>query len=244
MRADAIILAGGKLKDSNRDKAFIKIGEQTLLDMIIAALEGCPSIAKKIVTSVPKDYKKPPLKVDDVVYDSGDLLENIGLAIEKVKNKKVLIVASDIPLLTAEHIEEFISLCSKVDAGFYYPLIPKSAMGEFGSMKRTYFKLDRTEFTGGNMLLANKDDFLANLAIARKIFEFRKKPFKVVSILGPFFLIRMAFGRLSVSAAERKAGKILKTTSKGIIVRHPEIGSDIDKSEDLEFIKSIIGGNK
>lgn len=243
MKVDAIILAGGKLKNSNQKKAFIKLGEQTLLERSIGTLRECPSISALIVGSAPAGYKTK-LAVDVILEDKGDLVENIAGALNKATSEKVLLVASDIPLLATKHVSEFINLCSKIEAGLYYPLIPKNAMGKFGSMKRTYFKLDRTEFTGGNIILIKKSTFLSNLELARKLYTDRKSPLKIGSLLGPYFLLKLSLGRLSVEEAEKKATKILGAPAKGIIVRHPEIGSDIDKEEDLHFIERMLGGNK
>jgi len=226
MKVDAVILAGGTLKGSKQKKAFVKIGEQTLLEKCVQTLGECSPVAQIIVAS-----------------DTGDLLQNIVNALEKVKSEKALLVASDIPFVTAGHIDEFLNSCSKVKADIYYPLVPKSSMGEFGAMKRTYFKLDRTDFTGGNIILVTKSVFLANIDLARKIYENRKSPLKLAQIVGLYFLIKLALGRLSVSEAEQKTTKIIGGQVKGIIIPRPEIGSDIDKEEDLHFFKALYEGS-
>jgi molybdopterin-guanine dinucleotide biosynthesis protein A len=242
MKVDAVILAGGKLKDSDQDKAFIKLGEQTLLDRTIQTLSGCSSISKIIVTSAPVGFGTK-LPVDELLHDEGDLLKNIVSALHKVETQRTLIVSSDIPLTTAEHVSEFLNSCAKVSAGIYYPLIPKSSMGPLSSMKRTYFKLDKTEFTGGNIMLLEKDIFLDNIGWARAIYTNRKSPVKLGRLVGPYFLAKLVLGKLAVSEAESKAGKILGCTVRGIIIPRPEIGSDIDKKEDLKFIERIFEGH-
>ncbi len=110
-------------------------------------------------------------------------------------------------------------------------------MGRLGSMKRTYFKLDRTDFTGGNIMLLDKQLWLDNLVNARKIYTYRKSPLKLAKLVGPLLLLKIALGRLSVSEVERKSSTILDGQIKGIIIRYPEIGSDVDKEEDLQFMQ-------
>ena len=241
MKVDAVILAGGKLKGSDQEKAFVKLGEQTLLEKCVQTLKKCSSISKLIVASAPQSCKEMPF-VDELLHDTDDLLQNIVNALQKVKSEKVLLVASDIPFVTAGHIDEFLNSCSKVKADIYYPLVPKSSMGEFSAMKRTYFKLDRTEFTGGNIILVEKAVFLANLGLARKIYNNRKSPLKLAQLVGPYFLIKLALGKLTVSEAEQKTTKIIGGQVKGIIIPRPEIGSDIDKVEDLQFFQELYGG--
>ncbi len=236
MKVNAIVLAGGTLKNTDKIKALIKIGEKTLPDIVIDALDESSGIGKIIVTSAPPGYKANPV-VSDVIEDTGDLVENIARAIDKVEGRQVLLVSSDIPLLAPQHVSEFLDLCSKVKAQLYYPLIPKSAMGRLGSMKRTYFKLDRTDFTGGNIMLLDKQFWLDNLENAGKIYAFRKSPLKLAKLVGPLLLLKIALGRLSVSEVERKSSTILDGQIKGIIIRYPEIGSDVDKEEDLQFMQ-------
>lgn len=240
MKHDAVLLAGGKLKGSDQNKAFIKLGEQTLLDRAIATFKECPEVGRVIITSAPPGYE-PQLAVDELLTDTGDLVQNIANALHKVQSPKVIIAATDVPLMKADHIREFVDLCTKVKADFYYPLIPKSVMGKLGSMKRTYFKLDRTEFTGGNLILLKKEMWEANLDTARDIYVSRKSPLKMAKLVGPLFLIKMLLGRLSVGEVESKTSQILGGLVKGVIVRHPEIGSDIDKQEDLEFMQQFLG---
>lgn len=240
MKVDAIVLAGGTLKNTDKIKALIKLGEKTLPDIVTGALDESPDIGKIIVTSAPPGYEANPA-VSDVIEDTGDLIENIARAIQKVKSRQVLLVASDIPLLAPQHVSEFLDLCSKVKADFYYPLIPKSAMGRLGSMKRTYFKLDKTDFTGGNIILLDKQLWISNLDNARKIYTYRKSPLKLAKLVGPLFLLKLALGRLSVSEVERKSTRLLDGLVKGIIIRYPEIGSDVDKEEDLQFMQRNFG---
>jgi len=243
MKVDAVILAGGTLKGSKQEKAFIKIGEQTLLEKCVQTLKECPSIEQLIVASAPESAKASP-SVDELLHDTGDLLQNIVNALEKVKSEKALLVACDIPFITSQHIDEYLNSCSKVKADIYYPLVPKSSMGEFSAMKRTYFKLDRTEFTGGNIILVTKSIFLANIDLARKIYDNRKSPLKLAQIVGLYFLVKLALGKLTVSEAEQKTTKIIGGLVKGIIIPRPEIGSDIDKEEDLQFFKTLYGADR
>ena len=243
MKVDAVVLAGGKLKNTDKTKASIMIGDKTMPDIVIDALDKSPDISKIIVTSVPRGYKAVSA-VSDVIGDTGDLVENIAQAIYKVETRQVLIVSSDIPLLASAHVSEFLDLCSKVKADLYYPLIPKSAMGRLGSMKRTYFKLDRTDFTGGNIMLLKKQLWLDNLDNARKIYTYRKSPLKLARLIGPFLLLKLGLGRLSVSEVERKSTRLLDGLVKGIIIRYPEIGSDVDKEEDLQFMQRTLGTHK
>ncbi len=237
MKLDAVVLGGGKLK-SGQAKASIKLGEKTLIDLVVNTLRDCSDISKVIVTSVPKGYK-PEAAVDDLIEDTGDLIENIVLAIDKAKGDYVLLVSSDIPLLEAKHVSEFVKLCSRIKGDIYYPLIPKSAMGRLGSMKRTYFKLDRTDFTGGNIMLIRKELWQANADNARQVFANRKSPLKLARLVGAMFIIKLALGRLSVEEVEHKTSNILGGLVKGVIIRHPEIGSDIDKEEDLQFMQTF-----
>ncbi|RJQ31921.1 MAG: hypothetical protein C4562_05675 [Actinobacteria bacterium] len=247
IKIDAVVLAGGHVKSNRSDKlpkSSIKIGNQTALELVTSCLNGCPVVGDVIITSFPKEAA--PLKGFTFIEDKGDLVENISLAIEKTTSDKVLLVAVDIPLITPGVIEEYVRLCllKDAEADFYYPLIPKESMKDLIEMERTYFKVDGRLFTGGNVMLLSRDLFNNHRELAQQIYENRKSPLKLVELFGPKFLLKFALGKLRLSDAEAKLSQVLGAKAVAVELPLPEIGSDIDKQSDLDFINDYLEKSK
>ena len=104
-------------------------------------------------------------------------------------------------------------------------------------MKRTYVTLRDGTFTGGNMFFVRKSSVEKAWPMAEKMIEYRKSPLKMVSVLGPGFLLRFALKTLTVSDLEKKFGSLLSLNPKAILNVRPEVGVDVDKPSDLELCR-------
>lgn len=122
---DCIILAGNKESyrafSEKPNKAFLEIGGQTILQRMLDQLKNVAAIDRLLVvgpkgqiqelldSKLPDDYAKPVL-----VFEQGsDLVENVyevlrASQLEEDPDRYVLILPSDIPLLLAAEVEQFI----------------------------------------------------------------------------------------------------------------------------------------
>lgn len=245
-RVNAIVLAGGKIKDFKEIgyKAFLPMGNKKMLDYIIRALRNSQTVSNITVTSIPREER---LKENgfSIKPTKRDIVSSIANALEGLPEEKTLLVASDIPLTSSEIIDHFVESCSESEADLYYPLIPKEeVMKKYPTTKRTYFTLKEGTFTGGNIILISNKKFLANIELAKQIYADRKKPVKIVKILGPKFLIRFVAKNLPMKDAEAKASIVINGKVKGIVFPFPEVGTDVDKKSDYELVKALIGNER
>ena len=242
MKVNAIVLAGGKLKDKKEGnyKSFLPMGNSTMLFYVLDALKKSELVNKIVVTSLPAN-KSIEGNGFDVVPAQDNLIASITNVLSGLPENKTLLVASDIPLITGNIINKFIDECSKKNADFYYPLIPKSAIdSRFTGMKRTYFKVKEGTFTGGNIIMIDNSLFVDNKDLAKQIFDKRKKPVSLAKILGAKFLLKFLSKSLTLPEAEKKAGEIIGGTARAIIFSYPEIGVDVDKISDYELVKNLL----
>ena len=157
---------------------------------------------------------------------------------------KVLVATADIPLLTAEAVNDFLAQCSGADADFYYPIISKE-MNErrFPATRRTYVRLREGTFTGGNIFLVNPDIVTRSLAVANRIIENRKRPLTLCGILGWGFVLNFLTGRLRLREVEQRVSELLKLRGAVVHSPYPELGIDVDKPSDLELVRAAIAGS-
>ena len=245
---DVIVLAGEK-KDSNNNteeklnKAFYKIKDKYMIDSVVETLRKSGSIDRIAVVG-PKDKLESVIgdMVDYVIEGADSIVSNVLLTLECFpEDKKILIVTSDIPMITRESIEDFIERCREKDVDLCYSIVDKKVNDrKYPGVRRTYARLWEGRFTGGNVFYFNpavKDkckDFI------EKMLEYRKSPTKMARVLGFGFLLRLALGILTINAIQKKCESLLGIRGAAIISPYPEIGNDVDSLSDLEIIEKYM----
>ena len=99
------------------------------------------------------------------------------------------------------------------------------------------FHLKEGCFTGGNLILASPEAINNSRWMMNEVFSQRKKPWKLVRMLGFVFILKFLSKRLSMGELEKRASSILGYKGVFIITPYPELGTDVDKPSDLELAK-------
>ncbi|MFW6036098.1 MAG: NTP transferase domain-containing protein [Halothermotrichaceae bacterium] len=246
MKVDVVILAGaintGDLKEYTdvEQEALIKIAGIPMLEYVLRAVNNASNIAGIVVVGDEKELK-PAInsKVDTFIASAESMTENVIRGLNSLRGSDlVLLMTSDIPLITAEIIDKYISTClQNKNADLYYPIIPKENNEMmFPDTKRTYFNLKEGIYTGGNMVIIRPNVIDNSIPLLKEVLESRKKPWKLTKLLGLTFIIRFALGSLSINDIEKKVNKITDCKGRFMVSPYPEIGFDVDKVIDLETV--------
>lgn len=242
---DAVVLAGssndGPLKDCSSVpyEALIPVGSKSMVEYVVEALLQARGIRRVLVIGPSADLTPLLARERVSVADSaGGIMENIEVGLRRLSGeRKVLLVTSDIPMLTPRAVENFLDLCGDMSGDLYYPIISREVVEiKYPSTRRTYVSLKEGVFTGGNMFLLNPDVFQKCLENGQKIIRLRKSPLSLCRLLGVGFVIKFLLRALTLAEAERKVSQLLGMI-KGVVVisQYPEVGVDIDKPKDLEL---------
>ncbi|MCL5102813.1 MAG: nucleotidyltransferase family protein [Armatimonadetes bacterium] len=247
-RIDAIILAGAPAgPDLNpsgglKSRAMIRLGDKTMLQWVVDALRGSQSVGRIVAVG---DVDAEGL---DMVIEAGpDLVSNIKLGIDALgANGRVLIVSSDIPLLTPEAVEDFIERAEKADVDLAYPIIPRTHCEKrYPGLARTYLRTGDGVFTGGNLMLVSPDFIAQHWDAIADAYAARKHVFKLARMIGVGVLVRVMVGQalppvLSVATLERAVSRMLGAKVSAVVSAHPEIGEDVDKPSDVEAVRKYL----
>lgn len=244
---DALVLAGRdtEIKEdrSFSSRSLCSIGGKPMLEYVIDALKDTEEVGKIIVV-VPKDMsleawsKKP----DTVIKNDGTLTENISLGLEELNaDGMVLVVSSDIPLLTPEAISDFLSRCKEKESKVYYPIIKRGDVEiNVPQAKRTYVQLKDGTFTGGNIVLVDPEVFKNNIMLMERVYGARKNPISLARIVGLRFVLKLLLHQLTVGEIEKKISGLIQATGCAIITPYYQIGIDVDKDSDLELAREVL----
>ena len=231
-KVDAVVLAG----DS---KSFIQIYGKWMVEYVIDALRSSPCIGKISIVGAAKRLKERlGEQVDYYVEERGDIFDNLEAGLKALgETGHVLIATSDIPMIREEIITDFIRKCQDLEADLCYPIVEKGINDfKYPGFNRTYVRVKEGIFTGGNIIYINPKVIKKCTSFARKVIEYRKRPWKLGRLLGLSFLLMLIMGTLSISRVEERLEQLLNIRAVAIISPFPELANDVDKSSDLEKV--------
>lgn len=257
---DAILLAGapndGPLSEEPAPlEALIDLGGRPIAAYVLDALRASGRV-RRVAVMGPRE----PLSVladgapsaggdgvessaMELVFagDGGGLLANIQRGFDSLATPRpVLIVTSDIPLLSPEAVRAFLDACEAQEADVYYPIIPREdSERAFPGVRRTYVKVAEGQFTGGNIALLAPAVLQRHQDVFQRAVEMRKNPIGLARLFGLGLLVKLLLGRLTVADVEDRFRRGFGL--KGVAVRcpHPEVGFDVDKPDDLQFVRRL-----
>jgi len=246
---NALVLAGGPLDDIARlqpgapNKAFVEIGGKTLVGRVLDALHASSSIERIVVVAPRSAWGHDDLRaVDDLRPDGVRITESLrnGLAGFEADDD-VLVAASDLPVLTAPAVDDFVARVGMLGADVIYGCVEKEAhMRAFPDVPHTWARMADGTFCGGGMVaikprsLPRLERFIERLGAARK------HPLKLASLFGWDMLAWFALGRLSVARAEARASKLLGAPVRAVISAYPETAVNVDRVSDVALARKLI----
>jgi GTP:adenosylcobinamide-phosphate guanylyltransferase len=244
---NALVLAGCGPRDKDdkglSNKPFIMINGKPMIEYVIDALSRAAMVDRISVVG-PRPLLERFIK-DRVAYiidQSKSIFDNLNRGIQPFKEDgRVLVATSDIPMITPGAVDHFISKSQQSAADLCYPIVSKDINEQkFPGTRRTYVKLKEGVFTGGNMMYLNPRMISTCGEFAKKLLEYRKRPLKTSRLIGFSFLVRFLLGMLSISKLEERVSTMLAYKVAAVISPYPEIGTDVDRAEDIELAKRYL----
>ena len=244
---EAILLAGGTFDDlppgeaAPASKGLVDIAGVPMAARALRALKDSPAISRVImVSSVGADALTAPCgdAVDQVVPAGDRLIDSFRVGHEAVKDSTVpaLVVAGDLPLLTAESVTDFVARCrAKSEVSVWYGCLRReNSEAGFPGVRRTYARLAEGTFCGAGLFMS-RPEVLGTLYQAMTNMTYaRKQPWKLASQLGWDAITAFLLGRLTIPQAERGMQRLLGgTPSAAIETPYPETAFNVDDAESL-----------
>ncbi len=246
----AIILAGGGAEveafakhHGTANKALIDINGKPMFEYIFEAITACSRIRDVIIVGPADVLSRYARDGVTVIKDSGDITDNCLAGIRSLPKdgRRVVLLTSDIPLVTAEILEKYLDQVSGMEGDLFYPLISQETNeARFPGMKRTYGKLRDGVYTGGNIVVIDPVIAEPIASVVKRLVAKRKNVLAMAAVAGPFTLLRLATGRLSLAQAEKRISQILRCRVVAVRCGFAEIGTDVDKESDLALAAAAL----
>jgi GTP:adenosylcobinamide-phosphate guanylyltransferase len=157
----------------------------------------------------------------------------------------VLLTTADHALLTPEMLDHFCSKaresgCDVVAGVARHELVAEA----FPGSKRTVTRLNDGGYCGCNLFAFMTPQGRMAADFWRKVEKERKKPLRVIKIIGWTTVLRYLMGRLSLGQALDRLSKKMQLRVGVVQMPFAEAAVDVDKIEDLVLVESILAKKK
>lgn len=251
---DAVILAGGinsgrlKRYAPYDNEALIIIGSYPMIYYVYQALRSSTRI-RNIVISGPRESLEGIFKKEPNLYfaDSGeDSIDSFANGIQVLREygvtDRVLVLPTDIPFITTEAIDDFLSRSEELEADFCYSIVKREVSeARFPGVRRTYVKIKEGVFTGGNLFVVRTEKVDSCMAIAKQLVARRKNPLAMARLFGMDLVWKYLARRLTIRFIEERFYEVLGIRGRAIVSPFAEVGVDVDKPSDLRLAEKLLG---
>jgi molybdopterin-guanine dinucleotide biosynthesis protein A len=245
----AVVLAGGgrdEVCDADPaapNKAFVAIGGRTLVERTIAALRSSSRVGTILAVAPEAAFGRAALAGADALRPSGarmaDSLRS-GLA-GLPPGDLVLVAASDLPILSAEAVDEFVDAAVAFDADIAYACVEqRTHLARFPDVPHTWARMRDGSYCGGGLVAIRPRALDALERFLGRLGDARKNPLQLASIFGWEALARYAAGRLSIADAERRAHDLLGVPARAVVCSRAEVAVNVDRSTDVALAERLV----
>jgi GTP:adenosylcobinamide-phosphate guanylyltransferase len=161
------------------------------------------------------------------------------------KDVPVLVTTADHALLTAEMVDHFCkaarsSGCDVLAGVARYELVAEA----FPGSRRTVTKLKEGGYCGCNMFAFLTPQARLAADFWRKVEKERKKPLRIVKVMGWSAVLRYLLGILTLDQALTKLSRRMNLQVGVVQMPFAEAAVDVDKVDDWLLVQAILAGRK
>lgn len=249
---DCIITAGGNPEPEDalyvytqgRSKALLEMGDRTMLERVVDALQGSKYIDEVVVAGLGEDmgmnFKRPVHHLPD----HGSLINNAIAAVDWLAENRppaanFMACSADVPMLTSEMVDEFVEKQQPLDQGAYYILVSQEAMeARFPTSNRTFVKLKGVNVAGGDLMIMKFDIVHRNRELWDMLANARKHAWKIAQGVGLKVLLKLMTRQLSIADIERTGLRLIGAPLKVVTDAPPEMAMDGDKPHQIDLLRA------
>jgi len=245
-------MAGGSLESDFRqagydvpNKAYLRIAGELMLVRVLRALRASSSIGEiRCVTPASAAALAPDvMQLCDVLVEPGPDLISSALAgfAGLPAAERVIIAATDMPLLTASAVDGFATLAAQTQCDIGYGFVERQTHDRlYPGVRHTWVRLREGTYCGGGISIIRAGAAVQIEPVLRNFAEARKSPAKLASLFSPGLVLKVLMGQLSIAEVERRADQLTGLVCRGILCRDPEVAVNVDCLEDLRTVEGLL----
>ena len=252
----AIILAGKRPgKDPVADaagvacKSFAPIRGRPMVHRVLDALAEARQVGQRILCGPSQSLisqepeLKARLKTGEVKWIDSRSTPSLSTyhALQAFPdNKPVLVTTADHALLTPQIVDYFCGEALRLQCDVAVGLTAyDGVMAAFPGTRRTAIKFKDGAYSGCNLFgfLNPRSDRAARFW--RQIEQERKKPLRMMRILGWWTIVRYLLGRITLDNGLEKLSNKMQIKLRAVLLPFPQAAIDVDTVDDWHFVQSL-----
>jgi GTP:adenosylcobinamide-phosphate guanylyltransferase len=229
-------------------KALIPVGGTPMIVRVLTALRASPWVARIAICGVDR------ATLEGGGIAAGDLSDVIWLeaadhpatsvvaALDQLGAvAPVLVTTGDHPLLTAAIVDEFCAAAQTSGGEVAAAVVDAATVRQaYPDALRTFYPLRDAAYTGCNLFAFFGAGGRRAAVLWREVDRYRKKPWRVVGLLGPVVLLRFALRRLSLDDVMEVLSDRMGVRARVVRMSAADAGIDVDKPADVELVERIL----
>lgn len=254
---DRIVLAGDRRQQDPlavsagvAGKALVPVAGRAMLTRVLETLAAWPRAGRVIVVAPDSPaYRQAAdagcgCAADSLVWvePAESLMGSVRRALSFVQSNRCLLLTADHVLLDTAWLEHLLTSDAARQASLAVGLADwHQVMARFPGSRRTRYRFSDHAACGTNLFLLNERSGVDRILDQwQQVEQQRKKPWRIVSMLGWGNLSRYLAGRLSLDDAFSALSARLGATVQPILVTDPLAAVDVDSAADLALVEQVM----
>lgn len=244
-----VVLAGGPPDDVSAlqpglpNKAFLRIGDATLVERTIRALRASPEVGHIIAVAPLVAHHSPALAgADELRRDGIKIRESLHSGLHALPpDDLVLIAASDLPILTSEAVSDFVRRARERDPDIGYGCLERAThVARFPEVPHTWAHLREGTFCGGGLMVMKPRALPVLETFVERLGAARKNPLALAALFGRRMLLKFALRRLRLAEAEARASALVGAPVRAIVSPFAETAVNVDRVTDVALAERLV----
>ncbi|WP_245978304.1 NTP transferase domain-containing protein [Allostella humosa] len=228
-------------------KALIPAGGVPMLVRVVRALEATPGVGR-IVVCIEDAAIARQLPEIAAAADAGRLAFlpaagspslSVAAALAEL-GTPLLVTTADHALLRPEWVTHFLDHLPPGTDVVAAVARADAVMAAAPGTRRTFLRFADGAVSGCNLFCMATPAAKGAVALWREVEIHRKRPLRMVRLLGPMALLRFALGRLTLAAALQRFGRIAHVRAAVVTLPFGEAAVDVDKPDDLTLAETLL----
>jgi len=231
-------------------KSLTPIGGIPMVFRVIDALESSGEIDAIILCGPPKSIVNQTADLENLIA-SGKVQWYANQATPSTSayhvlqslpdEVPVLLTTADHALLSAQIVDHFCSHAKSTDCDVVIGIARHEDVAKaYPQTRRTATRLADGAYCGCNLFAFLTPRARPAADFWRQVESQRKKPLRVIRVLGWMAVLRYLMGRLSLEEALDRISRRLGVKAGAVIMPFAEAAVDVDSAGDLELVEKII----
>lgn len=251
----ALVLAGSRGPDDPMaraygviHKALIPVGGVPMLLRVVAALSATPEVARivicierpELLDNLPGLQAAAGGKPLQTLVAAGSPSRSVSAALKQL-GTPLLVTTADHALLQPEWVSHFLhQLRPGIDASA--ALAPRAAViAAAPETRRTFLRFREGQYSGCNLFHFATPESAALAALWVQVEALRKRPLRMMQLLGTSYALRYLLGWLRLGSATVRLGQLAGGLRVAVVeMPFGRAAIDVDKPCDLELAERLL----